>query len=174
MPAVCIGRHAAAGRSPKHTQHRRLIIGPGRRRQEVEIALDEPRHRGATSCSVSLRAANHLPIHAERQLRHIRMIPRHSYVSQFWVQAVGLWRRRKTKEPARSFQAAKRRDIALLDCAANVYCGPADIADRISWSFTTVGQVQDGHQIGENVVTVPELAACLNYYWSGLSVEAAS
>ncbi len=40
--------------------------------------------------------------------------------------------------------------------------------------FTTVGQVRDGHQIGENLVPVTELAACLNYYSSSLSVEAAS
>lgn len=77
---MCVGRHAA-GRTPKHTQHRRLIIGLGRLREEVEIALDEPRHRGATGRRVALRAANHLVVHAERQLRHIRMIACHSYVS---------------------------------------------------------------------------------------------
>jgi len=42
MPAVCLGRHAT-GRSPEHTQNRRLVIGLRRLRQEVEIALDELR-----------------------------------------------------------------------------------------------------------------------------------
>jgi hypothetical protein len=35
MPAVCIGRHAT-GRSPEHTQNRRLVIGF--RRQKVETS----------------------------------------------------------------------------------------------------------------------------------------
>jgi hypothetical protein len=32
------------------------------------------------------------------------------------------------------------------------------------YSFTTVGQVRDRHQTSENLVTIPELAACLNYH----------
>ena len=57
MPSVCIGGHAA-GRAAQHTQNRRLIVGLGRLRQEVEIALDEPRDRGATGRRVALRAPN--------------------------------------------------------------------------------------------------------------------
>jgi hypothetical protein len=63
----------ASGRSPKHAQHRCLVVGLRRLRQEVEIALDEPRYGSATGRRVALRAANHLLVHAERQLRHIRM-----------------------------------------------------------------------------------------------------
>src|SRR4029077_16287392 len=85
MPAVCIGRRPT-GRSPEHTQNRRLVIGPRRLRQEVEIALDEPRDRGAASRRVSLRAPNYLLVDAERQLRHIRMIAWYSYVSPSEVQ----------------------------------------------------------------------------------------
>src|SRR5438034_6859479 len=99
MPAVCISRYAAR-RPAEHTQNRRLVIGLGRLRQEVEIALDEPRDRGAAGLRVALRAPNHLFVHAERQLGHIRMIARTSYVSLSWP---------SDHSPDPTYWAARRR-----------------------------------------------------------------
>ena len=79
-----IGRHAA-GRSPEHTQNGRLVIGLGRLRQQIEVALNEARDRRASSGRVAFSAPNHLFVHAERQLWHIRIIARHSYVSHRFV-----------------------------------------------------------------------------------------
>lgn len=78
-------RRYAAGRSAEHTQHRRLVIGLGRLRQQIEVALNEARDRRASSGRVALSAPNHLFVHAERQLWHIRIIARHSYVSRRFV-----------------------------------------------------------------------------------------
>jgi hypothetical protein len=78
---VRIGRHAAA-RSPEHTQDGRLVIGLGRLRQQIEVALNEARDRRASSGRVALSAPNHSFVHAERQLWHIRIIARQSYVSR--------------------------------------------------------------------------------------------
>jgi len=77
---MCIGGNAAS-RAAEHVQNRRLVVGLGRLRQQVEVTLNEPRHRCAAGSSVALGAANHLFIHAEGQLRHIRMIARCSYVA---------------------------------------------------------------------------------------------
>ena len=87
MPAVRIRRHAA-GRSAEHTQHRRLVIGPGRLRQQIEVALNEARDRRTSSGRVALSAPNHCFVHAERQLWHIRIIARHSYVSGRFVTTI--------------------------------------------------------------------------------------
>jgi len=82
MPAVCIGGNAASC-AAEQTQNRRLIVGLGRFRQQVEVTLNKPRDRGASGSRVALGAANHLFVYAQCQLRHIRMIARYSYVSPF-------------------------------------------------------------------------------------------
>jgi hypothetical protein len=76
MTAVRICRYPAR-RSAEQTQYRRLLIGFGGLRQEIEVALNEARDRRASSGRVAFSAPNHLFVHAERQLWHIRIIPRH-------------------------------------------------------------------------------------------------
>jgi hypothetical protein len=80
MPAVCICRNAPS-RAAEQAQYRCLVVRPGRLRQQVEVPFNQPRDRRASGSCVAFGAANHRFVHAERQLWHIRMLSRHSYVS---------------------------------------------------------------------------------------------
>jgi hypothetical protein len=89
MPAMRVGGHAASG-ATEQAKDWRLGIGPRRPRQQVEVPLDEPGDRGAAGRGVALGAPHDSFVHAECQLRHIRMISHRSYVSR--QQALGgLW-----------------------------------------------------------------------------------
>ena len=77
---MCIVADAASG-AAEQAQNWRLVVGLERLGQEVEVALNEPGNGRAPGGCIALGASNHLFIHAERQLRHIRMITLSSYVS---------------------------------------------------------------------------------------------
>jgi hypothetical protein len=79
-PAVHIGWNAAGG-AAEQAQDGRLVIGRGRLRQQVEVTLDEPRNGGAAGGRVAFCPADHFPIDAQRELRHIRMMAPIPYVS---------------------------------------------------------------------------------------------
>ena len=65
MSAVCIRGNAASG-AAKHTQNWRLIVGLGRLRQQIEVTLNEPRNGSAAGRRITLGAANHACVYAER------------------------------------------------------------------------------------------------------------
>ena len=75
MTAVRICRYAAR-RAAEQTQYRRLIIGFGWLGQEIEVTLNEPRDRRASSGRVAFGAPKYFFVHAERQLWHIRILAR--------------------------------------------------------------------------------------------------
>ena len=74
-PPTCRGLRRGADEAPA-SDHRTLAASTNR-----PSTLDEPRNRGAAGRRVALGTANHLFVHAERQLRH-RRINSHSYVSR--------------------------------------------------------------------------------------------
>ena len=68
--------------APKQAEDGRRLGHVERPRQEIEIALDEPRDRRPLSRRVALCAAHHLFVDAQRQLWHIRIVAHVLYV--YW------------------------------------------------------------------------------------------
>lgn len=69
-----LGRGATTS-AVQQAQNRWGVIHVEFSRQEIQILLDEPRYRRTLRLGITLRTASYVLINAQRQLRHVRIIP---------------------------------------------------------------------------------------------------